>query len=181
MERVSAQRAEIDASRLDRTEIIGMVAAVVLVISLFLEWFSLSTDPSVVQRGGDPENWACGVGESSCSAWDTFPILRWLLLGAAAAPFILAWIVIRGHALSWPRGELTAIVGLTAFVLIAYNGIVDKPNDGLEIGLAFGYWLALLASIPSRAASGRSRAAAGRGESHRRPSNGRDPGSRAAY
>src|SRR5215216_2825619 len=147
MERVSAQRAEIDASRLDRTEIIGMVAAVVLVISLFLEWFSLSTDPSVVQRGGDSENWACGVGESSCSAWDTFPILRWLLLGAAAAPFILAWIVIRGHALSWPRGELTAIVGLTAFVLIAYNGIVDKPEDGLEIGLAIGYWLALLASI----------------------------------
>jgi hypothetical protein len=147
MERVSAQRAEIDASRLDRSEIVGMVAAVVLVISLFLEWFSLSTDPSVVQRGGDPENWACGVGESSCSAWDTFPILRWLLIAAAAAPFILAWIVIRGPALSWPRGELTAIVGLTAFVLIAYNGIVDKPNDGLEIGLAFGYWLALLASI----------------------------------
>ena len=168
MERVSAQRAEIDASRLDRTEIIGMVAAVVLVISLFLEWFSLSTDPSVVQRGVDPENWACGVGESSCSAWDTFPILRWLLLGAAAAPFILAWIVIRGHALSWPRGELTAIVGLTAFVLIAYNGIVDKPNDGLEIGLAFGYWLALLASI-GIFISGGFRAVESGGGARRRP------------
>jgi hypothetical protein len=168
MERVSAQRAGIDASRLDRTELIGMVAAVVLVISLFLEWFSLSTDPSVVQRGGDPENWACGVGESSCSAWDTFPILRWLLLGAAAAPFILAWIVIRGHALSWPRGELTAIVGLTAFVLIAYNGIVDKPNDGLEIGLAFGYWLALLASI-GISLSGGFRAVESGGGARRKP------------
>jgi hypothetical protein len=124
-----------------------MVAAAVLVLSLFLEWYSLSTDPSVVQRGGDPDNWACGVGDSSCSGWETFPILRWLLLAAAAAPFILSWIVIRGHALSWPRGELTAIVGVTAFVLIAYNGIVDKPQDGLEIDLAFGYWLALLASI----------------------------------
>jgi hypothetical protein len=70
-----------------------------------------------------------------------------LLILAALAPFILAWIVIRGHALSWPRGEVTAIVGLTAFVLIAYNGIVDKPQDGIQIGLAFGYWLALLASI----------------------------------
>jgi hypothetical protein len=136
-----------DTSKLGRSEIIGMVAAAVLVLSLFLEWYSLSTDPSVVQRGGDPENWACGVGDSSCSGWETFPILRWLLLAAAAAPFILSWIVIRGHALSWPRGELTAIVGLTAFVLIAYNGIVDKPQDGLEISLAFGYWLALLASI----------------------------------
>jgi hypothetical protein len=147
MERLSADRAEIDASKLDRSEIIGMVAAAVLVISVFIEWYSLSTDPSVVQRGGDATNWACGVGNSSCSAWETFPILRWLLLAAAAAPFILAWIVIRGHALSWPRGELTAIVGLTAFVLIAYNGIIDKPQDGLEISLSIGYWFALLASI----------------------------------
>jgi hypothetical protein len=147
MERLSAERARLDASKLDRSEIIGMIAAAVLVLSLFFEWYSLTTDPSVVQRGSDPGNWACGVGNSSCSGWDTFPILRWLLLAAAAAPFILSWIVIRGHALSWPRGELTAIVGLTAFVLIAYNGIVDKPQDGLEISLAFGYWLALVASI----------------------------------
>jgi hypothetical protein len=147
MKRLSPERARLDASKLDRSEILGMVAAAVLVLSLFLEWYSLSTDPSVVQRGGDPGNWACGVGDSSCSGWETFPILRWLLLGAAAAPFILAWIVIRGHALSWPRGELTAIVGATAFVLIAYNGIVSKPQDGLEISLAFGYWLALLACV----------------------------------
>ena len=157
-----------DTSRLDRSEIIGMVAAAVLVISLFLEWFSLSTDPSVVQRGGDPGNWACGVGDSSCSAWETFPILRWLLIGAAAAPFILAWIVIRGHALSWPRGELTAIVGLTAFVLIGYNGIVDKPEDGLEISLAIGYWLALLASF-GISISGGFRAAESGGGARRKP------------
>jgi hypothetical protein len=136
-----------DTTKLDRSEMIGMGAALVLILSLFLEWFSLSTDPSVVQRGSDPANWACGVGDTSCSGWDTFPIARILLVLAAAAPFILAWIVIRGHALSWPRGELTAIVGLTAFVLIAYNGLVDKPQEGLEMSLSFGYWLALLASI----------------------------------
>jgi hypothetical protein len=147
MERVSAERAEIDATKLDRSEIFGMAAAVVLVISLFIPWFSLTTDPSVVQRGSDAGNWACGVGNTSCSGWDTFPIARWLLLAAAAAPFILAWIVVRGHALSWPRGEVTAIVGLTAFVLIAYNGLISKPQDGLEISLSFGYYLALLASI----------------------------------
>jgi hypothetical protein len=147
MERASAGRAALDTSKLDRSEIIGMVAAAVLVLTLFFQWYSLSTDPSVVQRGNDSANWACGVGDSSCSGWETFPILRWLLIAAAAAPFILAWIVIRGHALSWPRGEVTAIVGLAAFVLIAYNGIVDKPQDGLEMSLGFGYWLALLASI----------------------------------
>jgi hypothetical protein len=147
MERVSAEQAEIDASKLDRTEIIGMVSAALLVLSVFIEWYSLTTDPSLVQRGGDPTAWACGVGKTSCTAWETFPILRWLLLAAAAAPFILSWIVIRGHALSWPRGEMTAVVGLCAFFLILYNGIIDKPQDGIEIGLAIGYWLGLLASF----------------------------------
>ena|SRR5436190_1197541 len=137
-----------DTSKLDRSEIIGMVAAVVLVIAVFLEWYSLSTDQSVVTRDPhDASDWACGVGHTSCTGWATFPVVSVLLILAALAPFILAWIVIRGHALSWPRGELTAIVGLTAFVLIAYNGIVDKPQDGLQIGLSFGYWLALIASL----------------------------------
>src|SRR5262245_28538669 len=142
------EAASVDTSKLDRSEIIGMVAAAILVLSLFLVWFTLSTNPNVVQRANDdPGDWACGVGDDSCTGWETFPILRWLLLAAATAPFILSWIVIRGHALSWPRGELTAIVGLTAFVLIAYNGLIDKPNQGLQVDLAFGYWLALLASI----------------------------------
>jgi hypothetical protein len=147
MERLSAQQGRLDASKLDRSELVGMGAAVLLVISVFLEWYSLTTDTSVVTRGNDPSNWACGVGNSSCSGWDTFPVVSVLLILAALAPFILAWIVLRGHALSWPRGELTAIVGLTAFVLVAYNGLVDKPQDGVEIGLSFGYWLALIASI----------------------------------
>jgi hypothetical protein len=145
MERASARRPSLDTSKLDRSELVGMGAAVVLVISVFLEWYSVS--PDTAARGNDPSNWACGAGNSSCSGWDTFPVVSVLLILAALAPFILAWIVIRGHALSWPRGEVTAIVGLTAFVLIAYNGIVDKPQDGIQIGLAFGYWLALLASI----------------------------------
>jgi hypothetical protein len=168
MERVSAERAEVDASRLDRSEILGMAAAALLVVSLFIPWYDLTTDPSVVQRGNEAGNWACGVGDTSCSGWETFPILRWLLIAAAAAPFILAWIVIRGHALSWPRGELTAIVGLTAFVLIAYNGIIDKPQDGLEIGLTVGYWLALIASI-GIFISGGFRAAESGGGARRKP------------
>ena len=134
-----------DTSKLDRSEIIGMVAATVLVDQPVPRVVLALDRPERVQRGSDPANWACGVGNSSCSGWDTFPIVRWLLIAAAAAPLILAWIVVRGHALSWPRGEVTAIVGLTAFVLIAYNGFVAKPQNGLEISLSFGYWLALLA------------------------------------
>jgi len=123
-----------------------MVAAAVLVGSLFLEWYSLGTENVV--RGEDVEAWVCGVGNNSCTGFDTFPILRWLLIAAAAAPFILSWIVIRGHALSWPRGELTAIVGLIAFVLIAYNGFIDTPSQkDIQVNLTYGYFIALLASL----------------------------------
>ena len=69
----------------------------------------------------------------------------------ALAPAILGYILIRGHKLSYPPGEMTMIAGFTAMVLIIYNGILDRPSpaEGVEfgIGLSWGYWLALLCSI----------------------------------
>jgi len=135
-----------DFSKLSRSELVGVVAGLILIGSLFLEWFSLETDPDVVERGD--EDWVCGVGDDSCTGFQTFPILRWLLIAAAGAPLILTYIVARGHELTWPRGELTAIVGLTAFTLIAYNGFVDKPSQNdIGISLSYGYFIALLASL----------------------------------
>jgi hypothetical protein len=40
------------------------------------------------------------------------------------------------------------VVGITAFVLILCNGIIlGRPGDSVDIGLGFGYFVALLASI----------------------------------
>lgn len=134
-----------DVSKLSRSEVIGIIAGAILVLSLFLEWYSLDTGGVARDEADD---WVCGVGNNECTGFDTFPILRWLLIAAAAAPLILSYIVIRGHRLSWPRGELTAIVGLTAFVLIAYNGIVDKPSpNDIGVNLSYGYFVAILASL----------------------------------
>ena len=133
-----------DTSELRRSELVGVIAGLVLIISLFLEWYSLGSD-AVRDESSD---WVCGVDNTSCTGFDTFPILRWLLIAAAAAPAILAYIVMRGHQLTWPRGELTAVVGITAFVLIAYNGIVDKPSPSdIQISLSYGYFVALLAAL----------------------------------
>ena len=100
---------------------------------IFLDWFSLT---ETTLRVDDNEGWLCGVGEFECTGFDTFPILRWLLIAAATAPLVLAWIVVRGHKLSWAPGELTMVVGFTAFVLILYNGFIDKPGQGPdEIGI----------------------------------------------
>jgi hypothetical protein len=134
-----------DFSRLRRSEAIGAIASLVLLVSLlFLPWFDLSHASTRAQQGA----WVCGTDNYSCTGFDTFPILRWLLIAACAAPLILAWIVVRGNKLSWPPGEVTMTVGFTAFVLIAYNGILDKPGTfEFGISLGIGYWLALLSSL----------------------------------
>ena len=135
-----------DFSRLSRWEVIGAIGAALGAITLFLlPWYSLSED--VVREPGD---WLCGVGDTSCTGWETFPILRWLLILAGTAPIILAYIVVRGHKLSWPPGELTMVVGFAGMVLIGYNGIVDKPGSGrgeIGVSLDWGYWVALLVGV----------------------------------
>jgi hypothetical protein len=138
-----------DFSRLNRNRVlVGAAASILLVIAiLFLPWFSLTDTEERALQGA----WLCGADEFSCTGFETFPILRWLLLAAAFAPLILAYILVRGHKLSWAPGEVTMVVGFAAMVLIAYNGIIDKPapDEGLEFGtgLDWGYWVALLAAV----------------------------------
>lgn len=134
-------------SELRRSELFGIVAGMILIGSLFLKWFTLGSGPDI-ERGTNTANWVCGVGSSDCTGFETFPTLRWLLIAAASAPLILSYILIRNHKLSWPRGELTAIVGLIALVLIAFNGFVDKPSENdIQISVSYGYFVALAAAI----------------------------------
>jgi hypothetical protein len=130
----------LDFSRLSPGEFLGMGAAVVLLGSLFLPWFTTSED--------NPNSTLAGAsGGDSATAWEVFGILDWLLVAACAAPFILSWIVARGHKLTWKPGEVTMIVGITAFVLILCNGIIlGRPGDSVDIGLGIGYFIALIAS-----------------------------------
>ena len=138
-----------DFSRLDRRRTIigGLAGALLLISILFLPWYSLTDTPERAEQGA----WLCGTNEFSCTGFETFPILRWLLIASALAPLILAWIIVRDHKLSWQPGELTMVVGFIAMVLILYNGVIDRPapDQGLEfgIGLDYGYWIAVLCSV----------------------------------
>src|SRR3712207_5927391 len=104
-----------DLKRLRLSDFAGFLGAGILLLSLWLPWFHTACD-SVERRGepirivGSPE----GCNENSVlkgdrgdaeaygsfSAWEIFNILDWLLVAACTAPFILAWIVIRGHELT---------------------------------------------------------------------------------
>ena len=142
MEASRAREAYLQPSKLTPGELGGMLAAVVLGISLFLPWYSTSDNPN-------SEIESAGIGPNdSATAWETFSTLQFLLLAACTAPFILSWIIARGHKLTWAPGEVTMIVGITAFVLILCNGIIlGKPEPGVEISLDIGYLVAILASL----------------------------------
>ena len=132
----------LDFSRVSPGELMGMGAALVLLGSLWLPWFTTSSDNPNSQLPGGVK------GGDSANAWQVFSTLDWLLVAACAAPFILTWIVARAHKLTWKPGEVTMIVGIVAFVLILCNGIIlGRPGDSVDIGLGIGYFVALLASF----------------------------------
>lgn len=130
----------------------GAVASALMIASLlFFPWYSLETNPQR-EEGADlnPDAFICGTSDFECTGFETFPILRWLLILAALAPAILGWILIRGHKLSYPPGEMTMVAGFSAFVLIAYNGIIDRPGATIAetgVSLDWGYWVALLCTV----------------------------------
>jgi uncharacterized membrane protein len=133
-----------DFKALDRGEIIATVGGILLAISLFLAWFTLGNSLTVL-NSCHPLH---GQHTASCTAWQALSILRFLLLIAAVAPLILAWIIVRGHALSWPRGELTAVTALAALTFIIFRGVIDKPGTPQsEIGIDWGWYVALVGGL----------------------------------
>jgi hypothetical protein len=124
--------------RLGRGELLAVVGGVLLAIGVFTPWYGTSSNPNAVIDGD----------RGSFSAWEVHPIIRWLLLAAAVAPLILAWIVLRDHELSWPRGEFTAVVGIAAAGLTLYVGLLDRPGEPpAEIGLKYGYLLSVIGAL----------------------------------
>jgi hypothetical protein len=122
--------------RLGRGELLAVLGGLLLALGLFLPWY---------ETNADNRNAAIDGARGAFSGWTVHPILHWLLLAGAAAPLILAWIIVRDHELSWPRGEMTAVVGMMAFVLVLYVGVIDRPGEPSgQISLRLGWYASLL-------------------------------------
>ena len=115
-------------NRLGRAELVAALGGLLLAVGVFLPWYSTASPNASIDGAA-----------GALSAWDVHPVLRWLLLAASTAPFILIWIVLREHELSWPSGA---------------------------ISLSWGFWLAFLGSVLMIVGGGM---AAGQTERQRKP------------
>jgi hypothetical protein len=116
-------------------EFLAMAGGAVLAVSVFLPWYNAKRATANIIPGGEA---------GSYTGWEVHDIQRWLLLAAAVAPFVLAYIVLRGHKLSWARGEMTAVTSIAAFGLIVYGGLISKPGEVRSlVSLKYGWFIAL--------------------------------------
>ena len=126
--------------KLERSEWIAAFGGLLLGICVFAPWYKLAPETGNALLAG--------IREGSVSCWEAHSFLRWLLLAAAAAPWILLYIILRDHELSWPRGEMTAVVAIAAFGIIGYLGVIDRPGEPPgEIGLGIGWFLSMAGVI----------------------------------
>ncbi len=111
-------------------EIVAGVAGVVLLLSLFLEWYTV--------RGR----------AEGLTAWSAFSFVDLLvclvaLLGIALA---VSQVVGRGPALPVAIGVITTTLGLAATLLVLYR-ILNQPGPNDAIGVGAGAWIGLAACL----------------------------------
>ncbi len=104
--------------RIDAGSLLVAAAALLLVISLFLDWFGL--------RGG-----------TAVSAWTIFEVLDLVLVGAAVAAVAAAFGRVDSRVLL--AAALTAVV-------VVVSQLIDPPPAGQELEREVGAWLGLAAA-----------------------------------
>lgn len=123
-----------------------MGAALLLAFATLLPWFTTAegNENSTIKGLRNPDG---GGGAGAFNAWQSFDFLQYFLVLTCIAPFVLAWIVVRGHSVGWNRGEVTAIVGALALTGVLLNGIILGQPGTVEISLTWGYPVAVFAAI----------------------------------
>lgn len=124
---------------LQRGEVVAMVGGLLLAVGVFIKWYEGVSDLATLNDL---------KGRFTASGWEAHDYMRYLILAAAVAPFILAWIIARDHQLSWPRGQLTSVVAIAAFGLLLYRGIIDRPGEPSgQIELEWGWYVAMAGAL----------------------------------
>jgi hypothetical protein len=145
-----------DVKRLKPAEFIGFAGAAVLVLALFLlNWFSTDCPSEAAAKSmadGCNPNSQLQNQFGSFTGWETYDLMKWFLLAGCIAPFVLAYILVRGHNLSWRPGEITMIIGMILFALILLNGVIlgrpgGQTRTNVDIHLEIGYLIGLIGAF----------------------------------
>ena len=145
----ASSRSDFDTNRLSTGEMIAAISGVVLLISMFLKWYSVS----VSGGGGILGNTSLGVG--SANAWESFGIIDLILFLCAITA--IANAVLRAMArdvdLPWPTATIVAAAGALAFLLILFRLLVDPVDVGdvpgtvdVDVGRGLGLFLGLISA-----------------------------------
>jgi hypothetical protein len=150
-----------DLKRIHRAELIGFVGVAILAFALFvLPWYSSSCPSAqaahaLANHCNPNSKLKLANGQlafGSHTGWETLKFMRWFLLAGCIAPFILAYIIARGHDLSWRPGEVTMIVGIVLFALILLDGVIlgrpgGSAKNAVDLGLEPGYLVAMVGAF----------------------------------
>jgi hypothetical protein len=120
-----------DMSTISRNTWIAVGGAVVLLISPFLDWYSVSVGPFSVSASGT-------------KATD----VAWLVFLCAVAALVAIGIELFAPQVALPvtTSQIVIGAGVVATLLVLFR-MVSKPGGYSGIGLAYGIWIALIAAV----------------------------------
>jgi hypothetical protein len=114
--------------RIDARPVLTVLGAALLLISLFLTWYTIPPTPPAV------------TGVDVGNAWQVFESLDLILAGIAIVSIFAAWEQVTG------RDRLGSFwmlpLGLTALIVVG-SQILDAPPSILQADPATGAWLGL--------------------------------------
>ena len=156
-----------NASRLRRGELIAAVSGVVLLLVMFLPWFSITVDDvgelgigAAQQAAGileaqDPNYATAGIEGVGFSAWQVLSLMDLFFFLTAAVAVGLAVVTLASATVSVPvaAGTLTAALGGISALLIVIRILVPPVPYGTAIwifvgliaavGIAIGGWMSM--------------------------------------
>jgi hypothetical protein len=128
-----------DTTRLRLGDLIAAGGGLLLIISLFLNWYKVSAEGALIDIS------------VSASGWDALGFIDILLFLIGAAAIALAVMRAMGMAarIPAPTGLVLLVLGALATLLVVFRILVipDGGVDGVDVGRSFGIFVALIAAL----------------------------------
>jgi hypothetical protein len=132
----------VDVNRLSRGEQIAGVAAVLLIIDMFLNWYSANLN-SALQAQAD----RFGI-DTNADAWQVFSTTDILIFITAVAALVMVGTRVMARSANLPVSLPLVVAVLGAFTtLVVLWRIINQPGENEFINVEYGAYLGLLLLI----------------------------------